>query len=107
MLISLSFYYQELDKIQRSIIQVSKLSKQIRTLVGRPILEDDLEIKKTPGPVQRGFYPIFKNIAPGQPTFNEGEFITRKNALASTTDYGHTKAKSLILCGPNSNPNSK
>ena len=22
----------------------------------------------------------------------------------TTTDYGHTKAKSLILCGPNSNP---
>ena len=24
-----------------------------------------------------------------------------------TTDYGHTEAKSLILCGPNSNPNPK
>ena len=23
------------------------------------------------------------------------------------TDYGHKKAKSLILCGPNSNPNPK
>ena len=23
------------------------------------------------------------------------------------TDYGHTKAKSLIFCGPNSKPNSK
>ena len=23
------------------------------------------------------------------------------------TDYGHTMAKSLILCGPNSNPNPK
>ena len=22
-----------------------------------------------------------------------------------STDYGHTKAKSLILCGPNPNPN--
>ena len=24
-----------------------------------------------------------------------------------STDYGHTKAKSLILCGSNSNPNSQ
>ena len=24
-----------------------------------------------------------------------------------TTDYGHMKAKSLILCGPNSNSNPK
>ena len=23
------------------------------------------------------------------------------------TDYGHTKAKSLTFCGPNSNPNPK
>ena len=27
------------------------------------------------------------------------------NACIRSTDYGHTKAKSLILCGPNSNPN--
>ena len=27
--------------------------------------------------------------------------------IAQPTDYGHTKAKSLIICGPNSNPNSK
>jgi hypothetical protein len=25
--------------------------------------------------------------------------------MRNGTDYGHTKAKSLILCGPNSNPN--
>jgi hypothetical protein len=28
---------------------------------------------------------------------------TAKRKLVAT-DYGHTKAKSLILCGPNSNP---
>ena len=27
--------------------------------------------------------------------------------LGAATDYGHTKAKSLIICGPNSNPNPK
>ena len=27
--------------------------------------------------------------------------------LAYNKDYGHTKAKSLILCGPNLNPNPK
>ena len=27
--------------------------------------------------------------------------------LAAITDYGHTMAKSLILCRPNSNPNPK
>ena len=26
---------------------------------------------------------------------------------AETTDYGHTKAKSVILCRPHSNPNPK
>ena len=29
------------------------------------------------------------------------------SVLLSATDYGHTKAKSLILCDPNSNPNPK
>ena len=61
-----SFYNQELDKIPRSIIQVSELSKQTRTLFGRPIIENDLEIKKTPSPVRKGLYSTFKNIAPGQ-----------------------------------------
>ena len=27
------------------------------------------------------------------------------NQEVEYTDYGHTKAKSLILCSPNSNPN--
>ena len=27
--------------------------------------------------------------------------------ILCTTDYGHTMAKSLILCGPNSHPNPK
>ena len=27
--------------------------------------------------------------------------------ISQITDYGHTKAKFLILCGPNSNPNPK
>ena len=27
--------------------------------------------------------------------------------IGVATDYGHTKAKSLILCSPNSNPNPK
>ena len=27
--------------------------------------------------------------------------------ISQITDYGHTKAKSLILCGPNSNPHPK
>ena len=27
--------------------------------------------------------------------------------IGDTTDYGHTMAQSLILCGPNSNPNPK
>ena len=32
---------------------------------------------------------------------------TTKSPLSTTTDYGHTMAKSLILCGPNWNPNPK
>ena len=31
----------------------------------------------------------------------------KKGGIPPTTDYGHTKAKSQILCGPNSNSNSK
>ena len=27
--------------------------------------------------------------------------------LAAITDYGHTMAKSLVFCGPDSNPNPK
>jgi len=33
--------------------------------------------------------------------------IIKKILIFQATDYGHTKAKSLILCGPNSNPNPK
>ena len=31
----------------------------------------------------------------------------RLERMPPLTDYGHTKAKSLTLCGPNSNPNSE
>ena len=27
--------------------------------------------------------------------------------MSASTDYGHTKANSLVLCGSNSNPNPK
>ena len=37
---------------------------------------------------------------------NPLEMEKAKSFLLST-DYGHTKAKSLILCGSNSNPNPK
>ena len=33
--------------------------------------------------------------------------LAHQQQLHSGTDYGHTKAKSLILCGPNSNPDPK
>ena len=39
----------------------------------------------------------------------EEENITadERKMIPYSTDYGHTKAKSLILSGPNSKPNSK
>ena len=38
----------------------------------------------------------------------EEENITAdERKMIPSTDYGHTKAKSLILCGQNSNPNPK
>ena len=63
------FSTQELDQTPRSIIKASKLSIKTRALVGMPILENDLKIKKSP--VKRGFYPIFKNIAPSQGSMKE------------------------------------
>ena len=33
--------------------------------------------------------------------------FTQVLPLLGDINYGHTKAKSLILCGPNSNPNPK
>ena len=32
--------------------------------------------------------------------------IYKKNCIAEDTDYGHTMAKSLFLCSPNSNSNT-
>ena len=34
-------------------------------------------------------------------------YIRLLKSLGLDTEYGHTKAKSLILSGPNSNPNTK
>jgi hypothetical protein len=31
----------------------------------------------------------------------------KRESMSLYTDYGHTKAKSLIICGPNSNLNLK
>ena len=33
--------------------------------------------------------------------------LKREHEFLKFTDYGHTMAKSLILCGPNVNPNPK
>ena len=38
-------------------------------------------------------------------TWKQASYIPA--SMLSSTDYGHTMAKSLILCGPNSNPNPK
>ena len=38
---------------------------------------------------------------------NYFEAIVKLLRKAWTTEYGHTKPQSLILCGPNSNPNPK
>ena len=43
------------------------------------------------------------------PFFKETMFLKAfvLQRITYLTDYGHTMAKSLILCGPNSNPNPK
>ena len=38
-------------------------------------------------------------------TLSTAGLVDLKGTSTYTTDYGHTKAKSQILCGPNSNPN--
>ena len=35
------------------------------------------------------------------------EFLNNTKQMSLTKDYGHRKAKSVILCGPNLNPNLK
>ena len=38
---------------------------------------------------------------------NHSKAFSRAVEIYKITDYGHRMAKSLILCGPNSNPNPK
>ena len=37
-------------------------------------------------------------------SYDVQNLFTDKLVLTRNTDYGHTKAKSLILCGPSTNP---
>ena len=60
------------------------------------------------------YYSIFNQINFAIPKINGVHNITATEGVSfdpiivmgTTMDYGHTMAKSLILCDPNSNPNS-
>ena len=61
------------------------------------------------------FYSIFNQNNFAIPKINGVHNITATEGVSfdsiivmgTTMDYGHTMAKSLILCGSNSNPNPK
>ena len=49
-------------------------------------------------------YTTERILGPPEKDLKESESMSY---VVWSTDYGHTMTKSLILCGPNSNPNPK
>ena len=57
-------------------------------------------------PTKTSLYPVHRSISRKKVVSTRSK-STKKLISVIITDYGHTMAKSQLLCGPNSNPNPK